>query len=307
MESYGSPHLSCALISPRFSQTTHAAHALPPVKRSIPQTLEAAAIKHAADALYLPLQLPLPWSLLQALLPLPYKRITVTFMPIMDTTIATNPGTFLTSNMLRPVQSIACLLLCLLPFWLPVSCTPQKETRIPWQSIQGRDRTVTRPLYRVRAPLEWVRVDPLDEVDLSDTTLPISTFYLHDAASSIRITLHTFPYTRATERIPPEAQVARWQRQHTNPSYPVTVTPMAHGGFQGLCFEGEGVLAWSMKVGDPYEQYFTSHPPKNPFTRALRADYTIKAVGSPESIETHHEELCAFARSFEWIEEMPHP
>lgn len=199
--------------------------------------------------------------------------------------------------------------LCLLALLVSIGCTSQKETRLPWQTIQGRDRTVARALYRVRAPLEWVRVDPAPEVNLSDTTEPLVTFYIpdHETNSSIRITLHTFPYTDVTRRIPPEAQAARWKRQQQHPAYPSTLTPCAHGGFHGLCFKGDGVLAWSMQLGEPCEQFFALNPPSTAFTRALRADYTLKAVGSAISLEQHFEELCAFARSFEWIEEMPRP
>lgn len=200
------------------------------------------------------------------------------------------------------LQTALSFALCLSSGWL-IGCTPQDEVRIPWQTIQGRDRTLTRPLYRVRVPLDWVRVDPASEVDLSDTTLPIATFYLNEATPPIRITLHTFPYNSIKERIPPQAQVTRWKQQAGNPH---TITSVAHGGFHGLFFESADCLAWSMKIGDPYEQLF-QRLTSNSFTRALHADYTIKAVGSPHLIEEHRDALIAFARSFEWIEEMPHP
>lgn len=203
-------------------------------------------------------------------------------------------------------QRIVFFLWLLSACFLP-SCSTQKEARIPWQTIQGRDRTVTRPLYRVRAPLDWVRTDPTDQEGLSDTTLPIATFYIQEGAEPIRITIHNFPYTDNKQRIPPEAQVARWKRQQKNTSATSTITPVSHGGFHGLFFEGDQVLAWSMKIGDPYEQLFQSRLTQTPFTRALRADYTIKAVGQKDLLEIHRDALIAFARSFEWIEEMPRP
>ena len=196
---------------------------------------------------------------------------------------------------------------------LLAGCSTQQETRPPWQTIQGRDRTVTQPLYRVRAPLDWVRENPADDADLSDTTLPIVTFYIRDVDpdSPIRVTLHTFPYTQPEARIPPEAQVARWQRQTrfsgaSDKIKTFSVTPVSHGGFHGLFFETESVMAWSMKIGDPYEQLFQAYIPSTPYTRALRADYTIKATLPPEGMK-HRDALIAFARSFEWIEEMPQP
>lgn len=191
------------------------------------------------------------------------------------------------------------LLLC--SFWL-FSCSTQKEARIPWQTIQGRDRSVTRPLYRARAPLDWGRADPSDQDNLSDTTLPIATFYIHEE-TPIRVTVHNFPYTDKKERIPPQAQVARWKRQQKATS----ITPVAHGGFYGLFFESDEALAWSMKIGEPYEQLFETRLTATPFTRALRADYTIKATGNKETLEKHRDALIAFARSFEWVEEMPQP
>lgn len=202
----------------------------------------------------------------------------------------------------HPLQTALSFLFFLSSAWLS-GCTNQEEARIPWQTIQGRDRTLTRPLYRVRAPLEWIRVDPSIDVDLSDTTLPITTFYLNEASPPIRITLHTFPYTDPKGRIPPQAQVARWKQQAEGSS---TISSVAHGGFHGLFFESNQFLAWSMKIGEPYEQLF-ERLNSTAFTQALRADYTIKAVGSPHLLEQYRDELIAFARSFEWIEEMPHP
>lgn len=190
------------------------------------------------------------------------------------------------------------------PFlWCLTGCSAEQKTPIPWLELNGRDRSVTRPLYRMRVPLDYRRVDPDQNADLSDTTLPIATFYVDEDA--LRVTIHTFPYTDPKTRIPPQQQVARWQRQY--PQEKALITPLAHGGFHGLFFESSSALGWSMKIADPYEEMLATHLTSTAFTRALRADYTIKAVGSAEALSKHKETLQACARSFEWIEEMPCP
>jgi hypothetical protein len=175
---------------------------------------------------------------------------------------------------------------------------PPRSPADSWQQIACRDEHYT-PLYRAKIPAGWL----LKKVEgsLEDTTKPNCEFLID---GSIRLTVHTFPFTHSNGRIPPAAQLFRWKQQFEflDPMR-TQVTSQAHGGFTGLFLEGNGtqngkdtaILAWSMQLGSEYNQV----PP------LLKADYTIKVLGPPEKIAIHRKEILQFANSFELIEELP--
>jgi hypothetical protein len=119
----------------------------------------------------------------------------------------------------------------------------------------------------------------------------------------VRITVHNFPAETLEGRIPPGAQVARWRRQ-LNLTSPTShrVLPVSHGGFVGLHLEGPGILAWAMQLAAPHFRALQQHPHN---AKQCCADYTIKATGPQILLTVHEEEIHAFARSFELIEEIP--
>ena len=69
------------------------------------------------------------------------------------------------------------------------------------------------------------------------------------------------------------------------------------------------VLAWGMSLSPEHDHILRSVqielPEKVDYLSDLRADYTIKAIGNTEEIDTHRKAILAFARSFELIEEIP--
>lgn len=172
-----------------------------------------------------------------------------------------------------------------------------------------------RPMYRARMPQSWISRKPLHNESLDDTTKPIAEFIIREEKEMIRISVHNFPSDKIEERIPPNAQVARWQRQFDNISYDSSTISQAFSGYSGLMFIGKGVLqsketmmiAWSLQLFS--EHYRTL---SNPLTnedqnlfRQMRADVTIKAIGPTPLMEKHQAAIIAFARSFELIEEVP--
>lgn len=152
--------------------------------------------------------------------------------------------------------------------------------------IAGRDGT---PTYRADVPKQWHRIDPAHPEP--DTTKPIVSFQID---SDLTLHVHSFPNLR----LPPQAQVARWQRQT-----PGHVTPQTRGGFAGLFYEAATVLAWSFILDPEHDQ--TLRLLEVPNHRQMRADYTIKASGTQEAIATHRAAICAFANTFELIDEIP--
>lgn len=186
------------------------------------------------------------------------------------------------------------------------SCEPASQPwNAPWQTIAGRDPAITQPIYRARIPAHWQRVDPLPDESLADTTKPLCRLLILASEGQIDITIHNFPTDTIDQRIPPQSQVARWQRQlGDRASNTDSIRPFAHGGFVGLFFEADGLLAWSLQLA-PSHYRTLSLPPASHLNRQLRADYTIKATGPESALAHHRSDILAFARSFELIAEIP--
>lgn len=188
----------------------------------------------------------------------------------------------------------------------------QASQETPWQQIDGRDRfdetgAIKRyPVYRARVPKSWVRHDPPTDSSNSDSRLPICSFEI----DGIEIHVHNFPVTNIEKRIPPPAQVARWQQQVGGRA--TLVEPVAHGGFAGLHFEAdkgsERVVAWAMQLA-PEHYYKLASLARTDLEREyyqqMQSDYTIKVNGPQEAIEQHRSAINAFARSFELIQAIP--
>lgn len=138
--------------------------------------------------------------------------------------------------------------------------------------ISGRHSN--EPLYRLHVPDHWKR----KAVELTtDTQKPIAEFQVE----GVRITVHNFP----SIRIPPQAQVDRWNKQ----SNAEVIENQSFAGFQGLFFENNTTLAWALEWGACRRQ------PKEIFS-----DVTFKAVGA---VGQFREEIIKSARSFEVIED----
>lgn len=211
------------------------------------------------------------------------------------------------------ITLITCL--CLLS-----SCADSSPSSVPsstssTQIISGRNYGERRfPVYRVRVPNGWVRRDILPEEPLTDTTKPIVEFLIPGGTEHIRISIHNFPSDTIEQRIPPSGQVARWQRQlHELVATESHTMPQAFGGFVGLAYRGVGklnqvdmmILGWTLQIGDVHYRMLSSSSQNSNLYREMRADVTIKAVGPKNLMESMEEDILAFARSFELIEEIP--
>lgn len=209
--------------------------------------------------------------------------------------------------------------LILIPLTLLVGCESSSPTdhAIHWQEIAARDNghSLDRPqIYRVCAPVDWIRYDPLPDESIVDSTKSNCEFLIHEGPNSIRITVHTFPIIESDKRIPPQAQIARWKKQIVDLDImTTTIFDESHGGYSGLFFEGEGtvhdiatrVMGWSMLLASGYERQLGLG--RHPDDHFKRADYTIKASGTPEMMDRHRNAIIAFAQSFELIDELPTP
>lgn len=190
------------------------------------------------------------------------------------------------------------------------------------KTIQGRNdpiysQNVKRfPVYQAIVPSPWLCIEPSETQSNADTTLPLCEWIIGEGADKISIVVHNFPSDDWHERIPPQAQLARWKRQlEPLKEGDYQIKPEAYGGFSGFSFEAQGnlkgqpviVLGWAMQIGPDYYRILKRPAPSqtSAINKQKRADYTIKAVGPPESMLQHRTEIIAFANSFGLIEELP--
>lgn len=179
-------------------------------------------------------------------------------------------------------------------------------------------------VYRARVPEEWLRRDPSEYRSIEDTKLPLVEYFIRDSGEDkekkpeeIRITVHNFPVDHIQNRIPPAAQVERWERQlqGAEPAKMEKKEKM-QGGFAGLFFKGVGkfegketaVLGWAMQLDiDHFRSltYIEASPVEQRYYKQMRADYTIKATGPEEMIEKHRDQIETFASTFELIQPIP--
>jgi hypothetical protein len=166
------------------------------------------------------------------------------------------------------------------------------------QEIKGRDNGGPRfPVYRVKIPEEWMRRDPMPDESLIDTTKALCEFLIREDNQVIRIAVHNFPSDNINERIPPNAQVARWKRQFEQLfASDFSITPQSFNGYEGLFFIGTGiqkneetmVLGWSLQIApEHYRMLSHAAPAEEAKYKQMRADVTIKAVGPKAIMEKH--------------------
>ncbi|MBA3817040.1 MAG: hypothetical protein H0X29_11090 [Parachlamydiaceae bacterium] len=185
------------------------------------------------------------------------------------------------------------------------------------QVIAGRNEGEGRqPVYRMQTPLSWIRHDPLPSETLLDTTKALCEFIILENSDVIRISIHNFPSMQIDDRIPPQAQVARWERQF-NPLDKINskTIQQSFSGYSGLLFSGEGqidekqvaMLAWSLVLAPEHYRMLQQAPSHKTVSlyKQMRSDVTIKAVGTIELMRKHQPAIYSFARTFELIREIP--
>jgi hypothetical protein len=186
-------------------------------------------------------------------------------------------------------------------------------------TIPGRNNTksLERPdIYQATTPVNWTFTEPSPNESLTDTKKPIYEMTLYGDEDNILITIHNFPSETIEERIPPEAQVARWKQQlGGEKAHNVTITQQSFGGFSGLRFEGQGkiegkdtmFIGWTMQVSP--EHFYALSQEHEELThgerKQMRSDYTIKIIGPPHLIEQNKEVINNFGRSFRLIKSIP--
>jgi len=185
------------------------------------------------------------------------------------------------------------------------------------QIIAGRNEGEGRQsIYRAQVPVNWIRHDSLSEDTLVDTTKALCEFIIMENSDIIRIAIHNFPSMQISDRIPPEAQVARWQRQFESlDKINSTTIPQSFSGYSGLLFSGEGkmqertvaMLGWSLQLApEHYRSLLQAATPKTAtLYKQMRSDITIKAMGPAELMRKHKQAITDFARTFELIREIP--
>jgi len=200
-------------------------------------------------------------------------------------------------------------------FILSAGCVRNPNSLVQnWEQINGRDSgeerlIIRRPVYRMKIPEHWKRIDPPSDSSIVETTLPLVDYWIND---EIHITIHNFPFKDLKRRIPPRAQVARWQRQLGNlPTKEAIIEPISHGGYAGLYFEGtiddKQVMAWALQLDQEHIRSLSRQADETnrTYIEQMQADATIKVVGPPKLCEQYREEIISSAGSFELIQEIP--
>ncbi len=210
---------------------------------------------------------------------------------------------------------IFCILCCFAIVVTGCERQPSEQNQIKTEMAEINDRNHT-PLYRIRAPKNWVRRDPLPDEPLEDTRKAICEYFIDDPEGLIRITIHNFPSKNILHRPLPLNHVNRWQHQFDeNECTESQILPQAFSGYQGLLFIGAGkvkqspamILAWAMQLGpEHYQALKAFQDDDNPYIQET-ADVTIKAAGPIGPMEKHKADIISMARSFELIEEIPDP
>jgi len=213
-------------------------------------------------------------------------------------------------------------MIALVIYLLLIGCTfLDNEQQQAWQEMTGRDEggeSLSREsIYRARIPNDWVRLHLPAEESIVDTIKANCEFEIQEDGEKIRIVVHNFPVANLEDRIPPMAQISRWKRQFDfMDQSSLQIYPYAHGGFAGFSFEGVGtqdgkevcVLGWGLQLDSEHYQVLNTiskNPQEESLYRQMRADYTIKATGTPKMLKKHKNAIQSFARSFELIKEVP--
>ncbi|MEM1283446.1 MAG: hypothetical protein AAGG81_07820 [Chlamydiota bacterium] len=171
-------------------------------------------------------------------------------------------------------------------------------------------------IYQMLVPNNWTLKEPSASESLIDTKKPIYELIIDEGEQEVRITIHNFPTNSIDERVPPEAQAARWKQQLGGDKIIDAKTiPQSFGGYSGLRFEGIGhiggeklmVIGWSMQLSQ--EHFYALSQEHEGLTNEereqMRGDYTIKVVGSPEKVKNLQESINRFARSFRLMQPIP--
>lgn len=199
----------------------------------------------------------------------------------------------------------SALLLC-------AACERLPESTCRDVEIAGRDAgdiATRQPLYRISLPNGWTA--KLSSESVADTKRPLIECLYGEDEPCIRLTVHNFPYNTPLQRVPPEAQIARWKQQFDSIASSQT-TPQAFAGFVGLHLFAEGqqsdrewaVSAWSMQLAAEHDRSLAR---KEAAGSQMRSDITIKAVGPKELIEEQNSTISDIARSFELLNPLPNP
>jgi hypothetical protein len=201
------------------------------------------------------------------------------------------------------------------------SCSQEDSAKSAYHVVDLAARDDGNPevkpiVYRVKTPKHWFLQLPASNESIVDTTKAIAHFFIFDGNEKIGISVHNFPSDSMEQRIAPFAQITRWKKQFQSlDQASVSLTPQAFGGYHGFLLEATGqmssstmtIFGWALQLAP--EHYRALSQPLAPSLmqryRQMRGDVTIKAVGPAQIMAAHRDDIIAFARSFQLIDDIP--
>lgn len=216
-------------------------------------------------------------------------------------------------SMIKRLPRPASFLLLLLFLFLLLGCSSDEREDIVIQEVVGREGRFNAPTWRVRRPSYWIAIERTGPEH--DTTLPVQEWAIGEGDELIRVQIHSFPAVTLKARIPPMAQITRWQRQFSPlPPPDIELTRQAFSGYAGYLMDGRGTmkgskvrsLAFAMSLPErSYAALSALKGKKSSEITEMQSDITIKVIGSEEAVDQKEKEIRSFARSFELIDPIP--
>lgn len=201
----------------------------------------------------------------------------------------------------------------LLFFIILQGCSSDEREEVAVEEIIGREGRSDAPVWRVRRPVEWRSLKR--DGPQPDTTLAIQEWIIGEGEDAITVQIHSFPADSPERRIPPMAQITRWQKQFSHAPRPeIELVRQAFSGYAGYLMDGRGVLkgehvrvlGFAMSLPERSFAALSTLKGKTASEAAeMRSDITIKVVGREEAVDKREREIRTFARSFELIEPIP--
>lgn len=190
-----------------------------------------------------------------------------------------------------------------------ISCENSNVSTFKTISIPGRNGQF---IYEIDFPDHWEYAFT-DSNLINDTRESLCDLFFEEENEKVIFSIHNFPCSSLHERIPPKAQVNRWNNQlkETQEIKKQEILE-SFGGFCGIKFQGVGnlnheakkMIAWAMQLPEEFYHSLNFSNFSEDELMQMRADFTIKVTGPESLIDKHQATLEKVAHSFRLIQDI---